>query len=428
MTAVLASALVFLTSCREEGRIDQVDDSVPAPQQVSVTSIISRPGGAVIKYSIPNDDNLAGVKVVYERNGKICENMSSRYVDSLVVEGFGDVNEHAVNVYSVGVNGKLSSGDEIKITPLMPAVRTAQFELSETFGGISVLLSNNESRSNLSAVLLRDTVLTDVGKPASEIEWEEFYTFHTSSEEILLSRRGLEAKPVIYGVYLRDRWNNVSDTLYKQLEPIEEIKLPTQPWKNLALPTDSWQPAEGLANWYDMSHLWDGNYHGDMNSWASTNGPRTIWITIDLGYTAKLSRLQMFHRAYEVYSGGGCRHFQIWGSEDPNPDGSWDDSWFLLGDFQPFKPSGYNEDGTVGTVTDEDREYWTNTNEFVLEASEAVPNPYREFRYVRVKLIDTFANYGIEADYEIKAQYVIGEIVLHGQMPNPEEKELYYGK
>lgn len=423
---VVICSLAFFCACGDEGRIDQIDDSIPAPGKVTIKSVTSRPGGAVIKYSIPNDDNLAGVKVVYERNGETCENMSSRFVDSLIVEGFGDTKERKARVYGVGVNGKLSDVVPVTITPLTPAVHSAKIELHETFGGISAFLSNNASRANLSIVLLRDTLLSDAGKPASEIEWDEFYTFHTSAEKILLARRGLEGRTMLYGVYLRDRWNNVSDIFYKELTPVEEIKLPTVTWKNMALPTDTWQPAEGLYSWYDISHLWDGNYHGDSNAWASPNGPRSIWFTIDLGYTAKLSRMQIFHRQYEVYSGSAERHFQVYGSENPNPDGSWDDSWFLLGDFQPLKPSGYQEDGSVGTITDEDRQYWTHTNEFVFEATEEVVNPYREIRYLRMKLLDTFESYGIEADYEIRNQYVIGEIVLHGQMPNQEEKDKYY--
>ena len=33
---------------------------------------------------------------------------------------------------------------------------------------------------------------------------------------------------------------------------------------------------------------------------------------------------------------------------------------------------------------------------------------------------------GADPDFEPKAQYVIGELVLHGQMPNKDERDQYY--
>jgi hypothetical protein len=47
-----------------------------------------------------------------------------------------------------------------------------------------------------------------------------------------------------------------------------------------------------------------------------------------------------------------------------------------------------------------------------------------------LKLLDTYSSYaqrlGADPDFEPKAQYVIGELVLHGQMPNKDERDQYY--
>ena len=427
-------ALLFLASCQELGRIDQIDENAPAPKAATVTSVQTKPGGAIIRFSIPNDDNILGVKAVFERNGETCESMASRFVDTLVVEGFGDTAERKATVYSVGKNGKLSSGSTVTFTPETPPVKGTTFDIEATFGGVKVNLDDNISNAALAVVLIQDTLVTDDGKPASEIEWEDLYTFHTSAERIVLNRRGLEAKPKLFGVYLRDRWGNLSDTLYRYLEPMEEIKLPTSTWKLVMLPTDSYEPHEGLWSWYDPAHLWDGNYHGDASCFASKPGPRVIWLTFDLGYTAIFSRAQLFHRVYEVYSGSGVRHFQVWGSMEPNGDGLWDDSWYLLGDFVPFKPSGYNEDGTPGTVTAEDQQYWTNTNEYEFpeEVTDDILYPMRPARYVRLKLLDNFDTYAAylnaDPDFSMQTIYVIGEIVLYGQMPNKDERDMYYNE
>ena len=70
-TLILLSTL-SLFGCMEEGRIDQIDPNAPVPSKVTVTQVISKPGGAIIKYSIPDDENIMGVQVSYQRNGEEC--------------------------------------------------------------------------------------------------------------------------------------------------------------------------------------------------------------------------------------------------------------------------------------------------------------------------------------------------------------------
>jgi len=46
---------VLLFGCKEEGRIDHIDDNAPAPVQIDKASITvqNTPGGAVLKYTVP---------------------------------------------------------------------------------------------------------------------------------------------------------------------------------------------------------------------------------------------------------------------------------------------------------------------------------------------------------------------------------------
>ncbi|MDR2038199.1 MAG: DUF4959 domain-containing protein, partial [Bacteroidales bacterium] len=89
-----------IIGCKEEGRVDYVDDDAPAPAPVTIVKVTNTPGGAVIKYKVPDDDNLLGVKVVYTRNGEVCESKASKYADTLVVQGFGNTDPQMVNLYS----------------------------------------------------------------------------------------------------------------------------------------------------------------------------------------------------------------------------------------------------------------------------------------------------------------------------------------
>ncbi|MDD2250886.1 MAG: DUF4959 domain-containing protein [Proteiniphilum sp.] len=404
----------YFYGCKEEGRIDHIDDSTPAPAPITILGVTGKPGGATIKYKMPNDDNLLGVKVVYARNGEICESKASRYVDTLVVEGFGNTDPQEVKLYSIGVNEKLSDPVSTTIHPSTPPVQTVKFDINSCFGGVIVSLEENYSNADLAIVLMGDTV-----ERSPRTQWVDLQTFHTKSPSMKFARRGLNSKPAYFAAYLRDRWNNVSDTIYKTLTPIEEIKLPKTEFRNAALPTDYFAPAAG-NNAFRLEYLWTGpeaSYKSEYYA-SSHSAPIPQWFTIELGHKMSISRIQKWPRAdYELYSGPAPRTFQVWGSDNPNPNGNWDDSWKLLGEFEQLKPSGYGEGREVGPITDEDRDYWYNKTEFELVPTENVPNPYQTVTHLRFKILSTFNTYGTDATM---SQVIIGELTFWGQLKDDE--------
>ena len=87
----LASLLFMGVSCKEEGRLDHIDMSAPAPEQVYDVTVKPTPGGAILKYKMPKDENLLYVKAVYQiETGAVHTANASCYEDSLVLEGFGE--------------------------------------------------------------------------------------------------------------------------------------------------------------------------------------------------------------------------------------------------------------------------------------------------------------------------------------------------
>ena len=406
---LFSTLAISFWGCKEEGRIDHIDDSTPAPASITIKEVFSKPGGAVIKYTVPNDNNLLGVKVVYTRNGIVCESKASKYIDSLVVEGFGNTNSQEVKLYSFGTNEKLSSPVTTTIHPLLPPVQSVKFELEAGFGGVIVALEENYSKADLAIVLMADTL----NNPVNE-KWIDLQTFHTKSEAMKFSRRGLNPKPAYFAAYLRDRWNNVSDTIYRELTPIEEVKIPKDKFRNAALPTDYFITAEGSTA-YRLENLWNGGEAADGNFYATSHSaPMPQWFTIDLGRKVSISRIQKWPRSdYELYSSTAPRVFQVWGSSNPNPDGSWDSSWQLLGEFEQFKPSGYGEGREVGPITDEDRDYWYNRTEFELIPSEQTPDPYQTVTHVRFRMLSNYNTYGTETTM---GQIIIGELTFWGQL------------
>ncbi|MDR0698406.1 MAG: DUF4959 domain-containing protein [Tannerella sp.] len=410
---LMVTVLVYILSgCNEEGRLDHIDDSAPAPAPATVEKVTNKPGGAVIKYKIPNDKNLLGVKVVYTRNGELCESKASKYTDTLVVEGFGTTEAQEVQLYSVGVNGKLSESVPVQIAPLSPPIRAVKFDMEAGFGGVIISLEENYSRADIAVVLMMaDTFEYSTGK---KVKWVDLQTFYTQSVAIKFSRRDLDTIPTDFGLYIRDRWGNMSDTIYRQLTPIEEIKLPKTTYTNAALPTDYFDPAEGLPR-FRLEQVWLGGEAANGEIYASTHSaPMPQWFTISFGYKASISRFQKWPRSgNELYSGSAPHTFELWGSDNPNPDGSWDESWHFLGSFTQFKPSGYGEGREVGPITDEDRDYWNNRTAFELTPSEETPDAYMAITHLRVKIVSTFTTYGTEATV---GQVIIGELTFWGQL------------
>ncbi|MDR1339338.1 MAG: DUF4959 domain-containing protein [Prevotellaceae bacterium] len=406
---IMIAALMYISGCSEEGRIDHFDDSAPAPAPVTGVQVENTPGGAVISYNIPNDKNLLGVKVVYTRNGEVCESKTSKFMNYLVVEGFGSTASQEVQLYSVGINEKLSEPVPVSINPLVPSVQTVTFDLEVAFGGVVASLEENVSTANLSLVLLMDTLYS----AGEKRQWVQVQAFYTESVARRFTQRGLDSKAIDFALYVRDRWGNTSDTIYRTLTPLEEVKLSKEKFANMKLPSDFYLSAENDS--YPLENMWSGNESSDHTIYASEmRAPRPSWVTIDFGYTAAISRIQMLPRPdYELYSGSAPRTFELWGSTNPNLDGSWDESWTLLGEFEQFKPSGYGEELEVGPITDEDKDYWYNRTEFELTRTENVPNPYMPVRYIRLKFTSSFTTYGTEA---VQGQIIISELTFWGQL------------
>ncbi len=400
------TVILFVVSCKELGRLDHIDENAPSPKPVEIKDVKNTSGGAIISYNIPDDKNLLGVKAVYTRNGNLVETKASQFVDTLVVEGFGSTNVQDIQLYSIGRNEKLSTPVTVKINPLPPPVQTVKFDLESGFGGVNVNLNENNSEADLALVLMVDTL--------GNGRFSDIQTFHTKSKKIKFPRRGLKIKPTKFALYLRDRWNNVSDTIYKELTPIEELKIPSDLFRNANLPTDYFTPANGSTG-YRLEQIWLGEDASDQNFYASSHSaPVPQWFTIDLGRTVKISRIQKWPRPdYELFTGPAPRIIEFWGSTNPNPTGEWDDSWFLIGEFEQFKPSGYGEGREVGPVTDEDKDYWYNRTEFDVIPTEDAPDPYRPASHIRIRVKSTFQTYGTDTKM---SQTIIGQLVFWGQM------------
>ncbi len=372
---IIPALLLFVLGqgCKEEDRLDHIDENAPAPQQVSNIKSEGTPGGALLTYKVPGDENLAYVKAVYEiQPGVFKEGKASYYTDTIRLEGFGDTNEYDVKVYSVGKNEKVSEPLMVKIKPLTPPVISSfsALTMEAGFGGVKIKFKN-ETEANLAIVLESDTSGNGFNVPVQ--------TFYTKAREGSYSVRGLKSVEKSYSVYLRDRWGNKSEILTKNIIPLFEQEVP-KPFTALHLPTDSYLPVESS---YPLERTWDGLV--DIWIFASQSNALTQWFSIDLKKTVVLSRMKMHQRSPNyTYGGSNVKAFELYGSNAPATDGSFN-NWTLVGKFRSFKPSNL----PVGQNTTEDYDYaYTKGEDFEFEET---PQAYR---YYRFKTVETWGGGG----------------------------------
>jgi hypothetical protein len=371
LTTILAAGL-FLTGCDELERGTPVseDDSIPAP--VSNVQIENIPGGAVISYVLPDSENLLYVEAEYSiREGVKHTIKSSYYKNSITLEGFSDTLNYEVGLYAVSMGGKKSEPVKVNIKPLIPPVISIfkSMSLQPTFGG-ALIRFQNESEANIKIYVITTDSIGD------------YYTAdinYTKTKGGSFTVRGFADVPRKFGVFVMDRWNNYSDTLVREFTPYFEEEMDKNKFKEVRLPTDTWQKryaaSAGVPAIWDNNLAWSGNT-GNFQSILPSPFPQ--WFTFEIGVTAQISRLKYWMKA-AAYNSGNQKVFEIWGSNDPNPDGSWD-SWTLIGHFETPKPSGL----PLGSVTQEDTEFCQAGIDF--EFSSDIP----AVRYIRWKTLEVY--------------------------------------
>lgn len=171
-------------------------------------------------------------------------------------------------------------------------------------------------------------------------------------------------------------------TVEKMIDPV--IEIPKTTWVANMLPGDM-----GMNNSYPLNRLWNNNSGDFMHSENPVTLPCTF--TWDLGLKAKLSKMKLWPRPNndDRWNKGHPRIFEIYGSLNPNPDGSLDDSWTLLGTFECVQPSGNGIKDPWEAPTSEDIALSNSGLDF-----EFVPGtggvPDATVRYIRFRSLENF--------------------------------------
>lgn len=360
-----------LGACKEDVNGPLESNSNP-PGSVSNVVVENLSGKAKISYSLPTDGDLLYVKAKYVlATGREMEVKSSFYGNSLIVEGFADTLEHEISLYTVN-RSEVESPEPYRITikPLEAPIWGVFKELDvlPTFGGIRVR-AKNESRENVAILIMEKDEYGDWGINPNSI--------YTSTDSISYSLRGMDTLEREFAVTVRDRWLNYTDTLFTTISPLYETALPKSRYADYTLPGDAPRHAST-----PMSGMWDGeimNWAAIYLTQAAFSGPHVL--TFDVGVMAKMSRIVIwdypeYYNGRSYYYLGNLKEFEVWGSDNPPSDGSFN-NWVLLGSYNATKPSGL----PFGQQNDED--YRIANAGFSWEFDDTAPR----VRYLRIRSI-----------------------------------------
>jgi hypothetical protein len=324
------------------------------------------------------------------------------YKNSILLEGFGDTRETEVSLYAVSRSEVASEPVNVTVKPLPPSIIgvRASLVLDSAFGGINVKFINVDSANIVFETLVKD----------SKGDWQHVDFYYTSMPKGEYNIRGFPPEEREWGVYVRDRWDNHTDTITAKIKPIYEEQLDKSKFKDVRVKqndtTDVPQftplsvlegrvrTAEDYSSSWVLSKLWDNS---GMGTTGSSNGFHTkekynlpIWIPFDLGFKYVLSRYKIWQRTGTyIFNHGNPHHWEIWGTNntkiknsDPNNKNP-DNGWVKLGEWVMVKPSGIPE---VGVNSAEDIEVATNGQEY--EFGNGLP----AVRYIAWKNIDSWGS------------------------------------
>lgn len=385
----------LITACKEEEGPSPYENNQVPPDPISNVQIENLKGKVRLTYTLPSNEDLLYVQANYLlENGMPMEVKSSYYNNNMLLEGFTGLQEVEVQLFAVNRSEVASIPVFITVQPDLAPIYDVfdSLEVTPDFGGFRVRATNPEEES-LAILILETNELNQIEETPNSI--------YTSVIDIERAVRGYNPVLQEFGFTVRDRWNNLTDTLYVELTPIFEAAIPKSGYNPYILDNDQPGYPENTVD-----NLWDGDTKNWPNVWLTLREDPTEnhTVTFEIGTTAQLSRIRIWdypewvNGVQTYYYLGNMRYFRIWGTNEvPDQSGSFD-SWTLLGEYESIKPSGLP--------------YEQQSNEDVITIEAGVdydiPIDAPPVRYIRIQNLENWA--GLES-------LAISEVQVYGN-PN----------
>ncbi|MDR0697652.1 MAG: DUF4959 domain-containing protein [Tannerella sp.] len=374
---------IFFECCTNVRDWSDPADNVP-PGEIANVRVENINGGAILRYTLPGDKDLLGVKAVYSfsESEEISEVYASAFIDSIVLEGYADTREHAVQLYVVDKSGNLSQPVMATIQPLTPPVEQIRNSLTAyaTFSGVRAIWKNPYKKPIAISLYTTDSI-------GDKVLFERHYS---SAENGGYTFRDFSSTEQSFHFEVRDRWNHIAAPLDTVLTPLYEVQIlgkvdNVDLWDMYDYDRGIYRGDPIQANAGSVVYHGRFRYLYDGNTWDNSTWfyfkPATIgqyvpgastssymlpaYLTIDMGVAAKYSRFKYYTRGRSpVYSAWVWYEFELWGTNHPKAiteigDGSqadnlkywtswpeaggtdaWKNDWEKLADCEIIFPSG----------------------------------------------------------------------------------------
>ncbi|WP_223706465.1 DUF4959 domain-containing protein [Niabella beijingensis] len=408
----------MFTSCKKKERFEtQGNDSTP-PGKVTLNEYKPLYGGARFFYTLPKDEDLLGVEAVYTKSdGKSFTFMSSYFVDSLDVYGFGSINEYKVQLFAVDRAGNRSEPLDVTVTPLEPAYSRVASTIEAKPGFSSFFLDwTNELEQNINVYVDYEFKLNGENRKLTTVFSSNTPTDRKFINDLVLGTN----EKVKVGVRVEDLYGNITETISKgELTLLEDIEIPKQNW-TLPSPDDSIggvpmvfgnglegrnsKVIDGMIDKGDNLNFMHTAGRGRTGRSADGNMP---WnFIIDLGAHYQISRIITVQRhsgglqnvsrgQYYRYENVGIYKIYVW--DDAKNE------WEFVTENKVLEPQGLTELEFVKKGEAGDMAYMYPDNPQYTK-------PTRWFRYEAVK--------GFGGDYTLDDANCLSEITLFGKKAN----------
>lgn len=352
---------------------EPISPSTGKPGEVTEVTVKNMPGGATITYRIPNQAEVISVKAVYTLStGKQYEALSSMYDNSLTIMGFNDEQEHEVLLYTVNRAQEVSDPVKCTIKPMVSPLKltAATVNIQEDFGGARFSWINE----------LKSPLAFEMYTPDSLGRMTLVRVINSQVTEGSQALRGYPPVSREFGLVVKDNFGNRSDTIFppgRKLTPLFEERLPKAGMSVMKLAND-----QNFTNWEGSEQKMIDDDLTSFGHSASSSLPAPF--TLDLGVTAKVSRIVLFQRRFSdsYYNWGNPRTFEVYvKTTAPSQSGDWSE-WTKVMETEIIKPSGANS----STVTDDDLRAAENGHEFTFDLS------LQPVRYIRIIVHSTWGS------------------------------------
>ena len=374
--SLLLLVISLVASCGSEDK----GDTTP-PGELSVISTEATYGGAIISYTLPEDNDILYVRADYTNGkGEAVFRTVSKHVNQIEVSGFVIEDDVTVSLTVVDENQNSSMAVALKIRPLRSFIFLVQesIQIEPDLGGVQVSWENATEKTVFIYLHIQD----------GEDEQIRILSSANKNEKIFV--RGLEAKPLLFLTKTEDFDGNISELQEKgTYTPLFEEKINKDTWKlvsNLSIDGNAYEGAT-VNFWDDVIDTFETN---SDNSYfiinRNDNGGILRWpldIVIDLNKKAKINRFKVWQRAYwyngpdgksYYYQEENLKSFDLYVSMNKT-------DWVLLGNFEIEGPAGGTDEISQALLDEAAAGHNFNLDEI---------SP--EFRYLKFSITSNFGS------------------------------------